>query len=382
MSSSRIADAFGVALAIAIASSSTVVSAQDIFDESAPESDDGSNDGTDGSDGATDEGTEEASPPPSTATEPASGFEDPESNPDLGGRGQGDRAAAESLVRVGKGLIELGRYDEACAKLEQSLEAYALGDAALLLGECYERLGKLASSWAAYRQAAARYRAARDAKREVALTRARRLEPKVPKLTLLTAQRLPGMRIMRDDTEFGVGVLGVPLAVDPGVHRLGVRAHGYEPWVLEVELKPSERRTLDIPTLTRADADETTGAKVYRGRGPLFYAGVIVAGTGVASVASGVLLAASASRDVNTAESTPELCGASRICTPEGRDLVDRADRKAIAATVTLAAGAAAVATGFILVVVDPGASVAEVGVHVGPLVGPGVGGLTLGGSF
>ncbi|MEQ9319807.1 MAG: hypothetical protein RIF41_11660, partial [Polyangiaceae bacterium] len=300
----------------------------------------------------------------------------------LGGRGQGDRAAAESLVRVGKGLIELGRYDEACAKLEQSLEAYALGDAALLLGECYERLGKLASSWAAYRQAAARYRAARDAKREVALTRARRLEPKVPKLTLLTAQRLPGMRIMRDDTEFGVGVLGVPLAVDPGVHRLEVRAHGYEPWVLEVELKPSERRTLDIPTLTRADADETTGAKVYRGRGPLFYAGVIVAGTGVASVASGVLLAASASRDVNTAESTPELCGASRICTPEGRDLVDRADRKAIAATVTLAAGAAAVATGFILVVVDPGASVAEVGVHVGPLVGPGVGGLTLGGSF
>lgn len=379
MSSSRIAESLCLALFVAGSmASASVASAQDVFDEPAG----AENDAAEGeaSDAVTDEGTDETG---STVTETDPPPDDPpESNPDLGGRGQGDRAAADSLARVGKGLIELGRYDEACAKLEQSLEAYALGDAALLLGECYERLGKLASSWAAYRQAAARYRASRDAKREVALTRARQLEPKVPKLTLLTAQRLPGLRIVRDDTEFGVGVLGVPLAVDPGAHRLEVRAHGYQPWVLEIDMKPSERRTLEIPMLTRAEAQEGVSVRVHRGRGPLFYAGVIVAGTGAASVASGILLAASASRDVSTAESNPELCGASRTCTPEGRDLVDRADRKAVAATVTLAVGAAAVATGFIFVVVDPGASSADVGLVVSPLAGPGIGGLTLGGSF
>lgn len=380
MSSSRIADAFWLALAVGVwlASTPTIAAAQDPFDE--PQAEAGED--TDG--GATVEPTgPEGSDPEVAEPDPPPFTEDPsDSSPDLGGRGQGDRAAAESLARVGEGLMELGRYDEACAKLEQSLEAYALGDAALLLGECYERLGKLASSWAAYRQAAARYRAARDAKREVALTRARRLEPQVPKLTLLTAQRLPGMRILRDDTEFGVGVLGVPLAVDPGAHRFEVRAEGYEPWVLEIDVQPSERRTLDIPALTRARPVSTPSAITSRGRGPLFYAGVIVAGTGAASVASGVLLAASASRDVRTAESSPDLCGSDRICTPAGRDLVDRADRKAIAATVTLAVGAAAVATGFILVVVDPGDRGTEVGVHVGPLVGPGAGGLTLGGAF
>jgi len=380
--SSSTAERAGVVVAALVWLASPATAwAQDLFEDETEESGNEPADG-DEHDGEPEPREDDHAPDDGVATPPSE--RGGEQTDDRGGSGQGDRAAAESLTRVGEGLIELGRYDEACAKLEQSVEAYPLGDALLLLGECYERLGKLASSWAAYRQAAARYRAMRDAKREVALTRADTLEPKVPKLTLLAKQRVSGMIVVRDDTEFGVGVIGVPLAVDPGRHRLLVRADGYEPWTLELDLQPSERRTIEIPSLVRRTEPTRSvpTTSVRSGRGALFYAGVIVAGAGAASLASGALLAASASRDVSTAESSNDLCGASRSCTPAGRDLVARADRKAIAATTTLAVGAAAVVTGFVLVVVDPGGAQQEVGLTVSPLAGPGVGGITLGGSF
>jgi hypothetical protein len=359
--------------------------------EEAPVEADGSAEDESSGEGEAESGEAAESTREVTPSLPVPGADEPE---DVGreGRGQGDRAAAESLVRVGRGLMELGRYDEACAKLEQSMDASPSGEAALLLGECSERLGRLAAAWAVYRQAAAHFRASGDSRREVALTRARELEPKVPKLTLRAALRLPKMRIQRDDTDFGIGVLGVPLAVDPGPHRLEVRAEGYEPWTMDLELKPSERRTIEIPALQRlapAEPDSPGSAPARpRGRGPLFYGGVITAGAGAASVAVGALLGASASRDVSAAESSEALCGASRLCTPEGRELVNRADRKAIAATVTLSLGAAAVATGLVLIIADPGESPREGDRATGPRLDlrpmptRAGGGLALGGRF
>jgi hypothetical protein len=302
---------------------------------------------------------------------------DPAGDPDDGraATGQGDHAAAESLARVGKGLMELGQYAEACPKLEQSMDAAADGDVSMLLGECYERQGRLAAAWATYRQGAALLRATGSSRAEVLAARAVALEPKVPKLTLLAREVRPGMRVLRDDTRFGAGILGVPVAVDPGAHRIEVTAEGFQPWSTEIELKASERRTLEIPPLKRAAPTKPDAVAVSTGHGSLFYAGVISAGAGAASLAVGALLAASASRDVRVAETNDTFCGPDRLCTQDGLDLIATADAKAIGATVTLSVGAAAIAAGFIMVIVDPGASPAERSLSFAPLVLPKGGG-------
>jgi hypothetical protein len=273
-----------------------------------------------------------------------------------GAIGQGDRAAAESLARVGKGLMDLAQYDDACPKLEQSLDAHPSGETALWLGECLHKQGKIASAWAAYRNAASHFQSAGDASAAVAGERAQRIESLVPKITIAAQQRVMTMKVYRGDTKFGVGVFGVPLAVDPGEHRIRVEAEGYAPWEKTVVVKASERITVEVPPLVPADVRHTTG-----GSNALYVAGILTAGSGVAAIGIGAILGIAAARDVSSAESDASLCGPSRLCTPEGRALVDAADTKAIGSTIAFTAGALAVATGLVLLIADGASDGGEV---------------------
>ena len=315
---------------------------------------------------APEEADSELAPPaePDGVEEGAPSVEEPESR--SAGAGQGDRAAAESLARVGRGLMDLGQYPEACPKLEQSIEAAPSGPTALLLGECLERLGRIASAWASYRQAAALLTAGDDpAAAEMARQHALRLEPLVPKLTISAGSRPPGMEVWRDDTRFGAGVLGVPLAVDPGSLRIEARAPDHRPWSTTVAIRPSERLSVVIPALTPIGQQPVTvRVDSSSARGGLFLAGVISAGAGIAAMATGALLGASAGRDVNRAEADDALCGAARRCTPAGRELIDEAEAKALGSTLALSLGAVALVGGFVMVLIDPavGSSAPETG--------------------
>jgi hypothetical protein len=302
---------------------------------------------------------------------------------DRGVLGQSDRAAAESLARVGRGLMGLGQYDEACPKLEQSIEAFPSGGTAMSLGECREKQGKVASAWAAYRHAMTHYRVADDPELHKAQNRAQRIEALVPKLTMVAAQRLMTMSVYRDDTKFGVGVFGVPLAVDPGVHEIRVEADGFESWTTTVQLKASERLTVTVPALKPQVKKKKQVVVRRRQQGPLFLAGVITGAAGVATIGIGAILGIAAARDITTVESDDSLCGDDHQCTPAGRDLVDAAESKAVASTIAFAVGGIAVAAGFTLVVIesstrtDGGDAVAIV-----PLVVPRGGGLSVHASF
>src|SRR6188474_1578744 len=66
-----------------------------------------------------------------------------------------DEPAAKALFDQGKTLFAEGKYGEACAKLEASFKLAALSSTRGLLGACYEKVGRLASAWAAYRDSAA-----------------------------------------------------------------------------------------------------------------------------------------------------------------------------------------------------------------------------------
>lgn len=186
------------------------------------------------------------------------------------------------------------------------------------------------------------------------------------------------MEVWSGGTRFSVGIFGVPVAVDPGPHKVEVRAEGFETWSTTVNLKASERRAVAVPTLRKHEAP-TKQVHITSRRGPLFTAGVITAGVGVASIALGALLGAAALRGVRNAEADDSLCGLDKTCTPEGIEAIEAADDKAIASTATFAIGGIGVLAGFVMVLLDPGSTREAVSsATVVPTVGPDGAGLGL----
>src|SRR6188508_1232334 len=74
--------------------------------------------------------------------------------------GESRRAAAEALFIEGRRLVAEGKTAEGCAKFAES-QALDPGVGTLLnLARCYERIGRTASAWTTYREAASRAQAA------------------------------------------------------------------------------------------------------------------------------------------------------------------------------------------------------------------------------
>src|SRR3954470_22350515 len=65
-----------------------------------------------------------------------------------------DKAAAEALFDQGVRLMKQNSFGEACPNLEESERIDPAVGTLLYLGECYERMGKTASAWATFREAA------------------------------------------------------------------------------------------------------------------------------------------------------------------------------------------------------------------------------------
>src|SRR5687768_7618823 len=68
--------------------------------------------------------------------------------------GASDKAAAEALFDQGVRLMKQNNFADACPKLEESDRIDPAVGTLLYLGECYERVGKTASAWATFREAA------------------------------------------------------------------------------------------------------------------------------------------------------------------------------------------------------------------------------------
>ncbi len=355
----------------------------------AQQPDAGSTDGTtaDGAadaDGGSDGGYADDETP---VTDPKSD-DTPDTDPDRGSTSQADRAAAESLFKVGKGLMDLGQLEEARDKLRGSLDAHFTSDAALLLGECQEKRGLIASAWASYRQAASRLRALGDVRAPMAKQRADVLNVQVPRLTI-EATSVPGLEIVRGDTHFGDGVLGVALAVDPGTHLIEARAPGFLPYKGEITIRASERKTLVVPALipapAKASTKDATTPLAADGHGPWWTAGLITGAAGIVTLGVGALFGGLAAAKIANAEEDETLCGVNKVCSPEGISLVEEADRFGIASTVLLSVGGVAVASGFVMLLIDEPEtreSAKKSSASVTPWFGPTGAGISVGGSF
>lgn len=163
-----------------------------------------------------------------------------------------DDAAAKALFDQGKALFNEGRYGEACAKLEGSFKLAALSSTRGLLGACYEKVGRLASAWAAYRDSAAIADRQGNAERATASReKAAELEPKLARLTIdaSAVRTVPGMKVTVDDTEQPPAALGAELPIDEGPHVITATAEDYKPWKATIEIQDGERKRIVVEPL-------------------------------------------------------------------------------------------------------------------------------------
>jgi len=271
------------------------------------------------------------------------------------------KVLAEQLFGQGRDLAKTNKWAEACSKFEASLRYDAAIGTRLNLATCYEKIGKLASAWALFRDTAALALRAGDAARsEYALKQAAALLPRLPKLTVTgPATPPPGFAVTRDGLGLDLATLGTALYVDPGPHVVTASAPGFEQLkttltvgeaasesVVIRELTASKTPVAD-PKLQRGEEWENPVGRSERGRTQMLV-GIGLAGGGAVLTGAGLIFGVHARSTYNDARA---LCGAELICAndasfEQGKDLVDRARTQATFSTVLVITGVAAAAAG------------------------------------
>jgi hypothetical protein len=161
-----------------------------------------------------------------------------------------DRASAEALFNEGRRLMAEGAVAQACPKLEASQRLDPGVGTLLNLADCYAKLGRTASAWAAFREAGSMARAAGSAEREaVARERATALEAKLSYLTIVQWKG-QNVRVTRNGVAIDPAMLDTAMPVDPGEHVIVAAAEGKREWSTKVVVAPDgQRASVTIPIL-------------------------------------------------------------------------------------------------------------------------------------
>ena len=297
-----------------------------------------------------------------------------------------DDAAAKALFDQGKALFAEGRYREARPKLEASFKLNPLSGTRGLLAACYEKLGQLASAWAAFRDAATLARRQGNAERaEASREQAAALEPRLARITIVApSHAYPDLRITIDGTVQPAGALGTAVPVDAGPHVVTARAFEHHPWKATLDIADGERQRIVVPALVvdhagrraeqaRRDAIRTT----VRRRTLLAYGLGAGGGLTLGVAATFGILARGAWADAREAGCTDG--GVCPITT--ARELGQAAARKANVASILAGGGLLLVGVGVAIYFTAPSERAFE-SPRVVPAISPTAAGLALEGAF
>ncbi|WP_437709271.1 hypothetical protein WMF45_33365 [Sorangium sp. So ce448] len=311
-------------------------------------------------------------------------------------------AAAEALFREGRDLVAQGKLAEACPKFAASQRLDPGYGTQWNLADCLERLGRSASAWAAFREAADMASRAGQADREAKATRrAADLEKKLERLAITVATPADGLVVRRNGAVLDAGAWGAPLPVDPGKHRVEATAPGKKPFSVEAQTAgPGQVVTVEVPPLE--DDPAATAATLPPGAqpGPLSAplrpaaggdgdsgAGTrrtlafVAGGVGVAGVVTGSIFGLLASSRWNQAQD--DHCRTETLCDARGVTLVEDAKSAAKLSTAGFIVGGVGLAAGVALFVTSLGdTEPAAARIVVAPAVGTTGGGLAIHGRF
>jgi len=283
---------------------------------------------------------------------------------------QDSKAAAEAVFEEGLRAYEAGDFAAACPKLEAAVglsKRESLGGL-LLLAECQEKRGKVATAWAVYREVASKAgrvgQTDRESKaREGEARMAPRLHRVVIRLPADQAQ-LPGLVLRRGNDVVPSEAFGVSLPTDPGPLVVSATATGHRPFQISVEVPtgPGEvsvdvklvRSNETAPPLTLgqpggAPTDETASSD-GGGRSGWFYGGLVTAGVGVACMGVSAALAVVAKGDYDDAVGA---CPEGRCATEADKAPVDDARGLGNVATGVFIGGAVLGALGGAAIIID-----------------------------
>ena len=281
-------------------------------------------------------------------------------------------AAAQALFYEARDLMKQGVYAKACPKLEHSLQLeYGIGTE-FNLADCDEKLGLLSSAWSAFLHAASAAKAHGQTEREeLARSRARALDRRVPRLVVDVPHAVVRLEIARDGSPLDPAFWGKPLPVDPGLHHIDVSTFGKRWWsatvaveegaVVHVVVPPAlggaptaddvaEGRAMTAPTITPRPEAMPPAADGAIGRRTL---GWIIGGLGAAGIGVGASFGVAS---LGAAGRSRAHCAGDR-CDARGVSLRDDAIRSGDAATIATIAGAATLLGGLTLVLTAPRSS-------------------------
>lgn len=312
-----------------------------------------------------------------------------------------DKVAAEALFEQGRALVAQGKYAEACPRFADSERLDPSSGTLLNLASCYEKLGRTATAWATYREAASAASAANRADYvTIAQRHADALAPKLAKLTANIAQPVEGLVVRRDGVEMARSEWGVPIPIDAGSHTVEAEAPGYKTWSTDVQVpQDGAQVTVAVPALEAAPAQAATPppapaqpaaptpapapeaamapdhASVGSGQR---IAGLVIAGVGLAGLGASAILAVIAKNTYNDSlnKCQPNNPG---LCSADGVSERNNARTDGDIASVAFGVGAAALVGGAVVWLTAPRASSAGAASLV---VAPTLGGAVVRGAF
>lgn len=318
-------------------------------------------------------------------------------------------ARAFALFQQGEGLAASGDSAAACRMFHHSYSLDARLDSLLRWADCLESDGKVASAYAALRDAVELGRRSADARWIAADARARALRPRLSYLTLDVPepQALPGLVVERDGFRIGSSAWGIPVPIDPGRHAIHVSAPGYRGWATSVEIhadgtalyvevpqlerspdaiEPMDRLTTDdvpSPPDTRRAAPPPNRASEAQ-LGPLRLAVLSLGGVGLLGLGAGWYFSAETEA---TLASRDGICPSGKDCEPGTNQRLADLTRQArhsqrIGIVCSVLGGAALVSGAGLWLASLPKAGAAPRSTVIAPLVQPGAGGLLVQGKL
>lgn len=272
-----------------------------------------------------------------------------------------DPVVAEALFRDGKALHDAGRIAEACKKFAESQRIDPKLGTLLNLANCHKDEAKFATAWEEYSEAVrVAKRTSQKDREQLAQGELEALETVLTRVVINMPSPVQGQEITLDGLAVRAETLGTPLPINPGDHKVEVKAPGYEPLTLPLKAeKVRANLTLEIPPLKPAPTGqqpagpgiETPPPPPPASTSPLtMRTGSYVAlGVGVVGIGVGTIfgLRSLSKRD----EAAPNCPG--NVCNKAGKDLGDEAHSAATLSTVGMIVGVAGVASGVTLFVLS-----------------------------
>jgi hypothetical protein len=266
---------------------------------------------------------------------------------------QSAKQKAAQLFEDGRKLMQSKDYAAACPKLEESFNADPAVGTTLNVALCYEKLGKLATSYGWYERAANSATAAKqDARASFAHEQMTRLDGMAAHVVVHVAQTVPGLAITRNGT---ATTAGAPERIDAGSYDFAASADGYNPWQSKVEIVDGKTTTVEVPALEPIAKPEpkplmpAPNAKARKTRLIIAYS---VGGAGVAFLLTGLGFGLAAQSAWNDARS--QCPQGSTMCSPDAKSAGDTAGTRADVSTVMTTIGVAAIGAGVVLLLTAP----------------------------